>query len=129
MSVRCGDPRGAAVLTNAVVNTYFDEVINCNLPGMENELSRLDRLVEERHKVNVRAVEGKLRQENSSIRNSLVSDPEVLRSFDDSLADEARKWVDADVLTARWDSVRNQLKRPPLATVYRRAEVSGPWPF
>jgi hypothetical protein len=77
-----------------------------------------------------KSVENRLRRANSSIRNSLASHPEALREFDDSLARQARKMAGVEDWT-RWmrDRARDDLKRPPWATVYRRAEVSGPWPF
>ena len=121
----------AVILTNAVVNVYVDEVTDYNLEAKRMYLSRLDRLVEEQrqHSTDLKGVENRQRQENSSIRNSHASHTGEVLLFGDWLAAEVRRSAEAEDVTGLWDWLRDDLKRPPVATVYRRAEVSGPWPF
>jgi hypothetical protein len=47
VSLRCRHPREAAILVNAVVDAYFDEVVKAELPMKEFMLESLDRAVEE----------------------------------------------------------------------------------
>ncbi len=105
VSVRCHDRREAVILTNAVVNMYFDEVTNYNLEAKECSLSRLDRLVEEQrqHSTDLKGVENRQRQENSSIRNSHASHTGEVLLFGDWLAAEVRRSAEAEDVTGLRD--------------------------